>query len=142
MNFILFSLYCLKYLDFINFSFLLQFVDGWEINGKFFPSAEDHLLPEERKVQEFCGKIKSRRVYVSSQNAAVIQYRTPKAGSSFKITVRHVVNPRRKLLPHHSIDQSPHTGLCITRLFCSRNHSRFASEKYFFILPVTCFISY
>ncbi|XP_076045443.1 corticotropin-releasing factor-binding protein [Oratosquilla oratoria] len=70
---------------------LVSFVDGWELNGAVFPSEED--FPLEGRFHEFCGKLK-KKVFISSQNAAVIQYRVPKRGDGFKITVKFVKNPK------------------------------------------------
>lgn len=78
----------------------IQVFDGWEMNGKYFPSTHDHPLSLEQRNNEFCNDRKHypsyRTVYRSNQNAALIQYRIPVKGS-FTITVRHLRNPERKL---------------------------------------------
>lgn len=70
--------------------------DGWEMNGKYFPSIHDHPLSLEQRNNEFCNDRKHypsyRNVYRSNQNAALIQYRIPVKGS-FTIAVRHLRNP-------------------------------------------------
>ena len=33
----------------------LQFFDGWEMNGKVFPSEDDHALPTAARAREMCG---------------------------------------------------------------------------------------
>ncbi|XP_017770809.1 PREDICTED: corticotropin-releasing factor-binding protein isoform X2 [Nicrophorus vespilloides] len=72
---------------------LVSFVDGWELNGQFFPSPEDHPRPMESRYREFCNERKVKQVFVSSQNVALIQYRMPARGSSFSFTVRFIKNP-------------------------------------------------
>ncbi|XP_034948444.1 corticotropin-releasing factor-binding protein [Chelonus insularis] len=71
---------------------LVSFVDGWELNGEFFPSPEDHSLPLEERVTEFCGKYVSH-TFISSQNGAVIQYRIPFKGKGFTVIARYRRNP-------------------------------------------------
>jgi hypothetical protein len=48
-------------------------VDGWELNGEFFPSSEDHPLPMKQRVASECGSDPLKTRYVSSQNAALVQ---------------------------------------------------------------------
>ncbi|KAH8271345.1 hypothetical protein KR018_007349 [Drosophila ironensis] len=87
---------------------LMAFVDGWELNGEYFPGIKDHHRPLEERVYEFCNNyrqwwvavrnMKSANLYVhplthlrprlankkffrSSQNAALLQYRIPARGS-------------------------------------------------------------
>ena len=67
--------------------------DGWELNGNVFPGEEDHLLSMEQRSHAVCsGKTVSRR-FTSSQNAALISYKIPRAGQGFKIRVRYHPNP-------------------------------------------------
>lgn len=78
---------------------LLQVVDGWELNGQFFPSADDHQLPVHNRYEAFCNSQKTpkkRVVYASSQNVAMLQFRMPKAGNWFQVSVRFVRNSQRK----------------------------------------------
>ncbi|XP_052900813.1 corticotropin-releasing factor-binding protein [Anopheles moucheti] len=85
---------------------LMAFVDGWELNGQYFPGERDHDKPLELRVQEFCaeqtggpwpvkgGSVASRAwVFRSSQNAALVQYRIPERGS-FVLTARFHYNPK------------------------------------------------
>lgn len=72
---------------------LISFVDGWELNGQFFPSVEDHPKPLAERFSEFCGSRKPKTIFVSSQNAALIQYRVPKRGRGFSFSVRYMKNP-------------------------------------------------
>ncbi|XP_075148868.1 corticotropin-releasing factor-binding protein [Haematobia irritans] len=66
---------------------LMAFVDGWELNGEYFPSAKDHHRPLEDRVQEFCNNYKqwprlsNKKFFRSNQNAALLQYRIPVKGS-------------------------------------------------------------
>ncbi|XP_026674665.1 corticotropin-releasing factor-binding protein [Ceratina calcarata] len=78
---------------------LISVIDGWELNGEVFPSEMDHRLPMKQRNVEFCGKnIATKRTFTSSQNAAVIQYRIPKASKGFTVTARFVKNFRRELI--------------------------------------------
>ncbi|XP_077288585.1 corticotropin-releasing factor-binding protein [Arctopsyche grandis] len=72
---------------------LIAWIDGWELNGQFFPSPRDHPLPEDDRFAEMCGNQRVKRVFVSNQNAALLQYRVPMKGKGFSIIVRHVKNP-------------------------------------------------
>ncbi|XP_023709298.1 corticotropin-releasing factor-binding protein isoform X2 [Cryptotermes secundus] len=71
---------------------LVSFVDGWELNGQFFPSPEDHPKPLNLRYREFCGQRRVKQVLESSQNAALIQYRMPHRGKGFSFTVRFLKN--------------------------------------------------
>ncbi|XP_043471551.1 corticotropin-releasing factor-binding protein [Leptopilina heterotoma] len=71
---------------------LASFVDGWELNGEFFPSPGDHQLPLEQRLSEFCGP-RVNKIFTSSQNAALIQYRIPIKGKGFTVFVKHRLNP-------------------------------------------------
>ncbi|XP_065170123.1 corticotropin-releasing factor-binding protein [Atheta coriaria] len=71
---------------------LVSFVDGWELNGQFFPSPEDHPKPMSQRFSEFCGERKIKQSFVSAQNVALVQYRMPSQTSSFSLTVRFVKN--------------------------------------------------
>lgn len=71
---------------------LVSFVDGWELNGQYFPGISDHPKPLENRFTEFCGTRKPKQVFKSSQNAALIQYKVPKKANGFSITVRFPKN--------------------------------------------------
>ncbi|CAG7819250.1 unnamed protein product [Allacma fusca] len=75
---------------------LISIVDGWELNGEVFPSVEDHEKSFASRFHEMCGleMTGSEQTFVSSQNAALIQYRIPVSGQGFSIRVQHVHNPR------------------------------------------------
>jgi hypothetical protein len=77
-------------------SCVLQFVDGWELNGQFFPSAEDHPKPLSQRYREFCGQRRVKQVLQSSQNAALVQYRVPHRGNGFSFTARFPRNTSRE----------------------------------------------
>lgn len=68
-------------------------MDGWELGGELFPGEVD--APLEGRVHEFCGRLK-KKVFRSSGNAALIQYRIPSRGDGFRITVRYTKNPARE----------------------------------------------
>nr|CAH0110674.1 unnamed protein product [Daphnia galeata] len=73
---------------------LISVVDGWELNGEFFPSPEDHHLPLEQRIKSECGSHQTSSRYLSSQNAALIQYRVPRLGQGFSLRVNYVKNPQ------------------------------------------------
>ncbi|XP_054725489.1 corticotropin-releasing factor-binding protein isoform X1 [Anastrepha obliqua] len=66
---------------------LMAFVDGWELNGEYFPGIKDHHRELEERVVEFCNNYKqlprvaNKKFFRSSQNAALLQYRIPFRGS-------------------------------------------------------------
>uniref|UniRef100_A0A182QX55 Corticotropin-releasing factor-binding protein n=1 Tax=Anopheles farauti TaxID=69004 RepID=A0A182QX55_9DIPT len=87
---------------------LMAFVDGWELNGQYFPGEQDHEKPLGLRVQEFCaeqpagqrwlgkprpGEAGGAWVFRSSQNAALVQYRIPERGS-FVLSARFHHNPK------------------------------------------------
>ncbi|XP_058443152.1 corticotropin-releasing factor-binding protein [Malaya genurostris] len=77
---------------------LMSFVDGWELNGMYFPTEHDHAKTLDQRVEEFCNDPKLwpfkpvRKAFRSSQNAALMQYRIPISGS-FVVSVRYIHNP-------------------------------------------------
>ncbi|XP_011331751.1 corticotropin-releasing factor-binding protein [Ooceraea biroi] len=74
---------------------LLAVIDGWELNGEVFPSEGDHPLLMKERVNEFCGKNRwFRKTFVSSQNAAILQYRVPLRGKGFVVSVKYPKHPR------------------------------------------------
>ncbi|XP_067632938.1 corticotropin-releasing factor-binding protein [Eurosta solidaginis] len=66
---------------------LMAFVDGWELNGEYFPGITDHHHSLEERVIEFCNNYKrwprvaNKKFFRSNQNAALLQYRIPYRGS-------------------------------------------------------------
>lgn len=77
----------------------MQVVDGWELNGELFPNEGDHPLPIKERVAEFCGKsrwYRGKKIFTSSQNAALLQYRVPLRGRGFVVSARYPKNPRRE----------------------------------------------
>eukprot|EP00095_Tigriopus_kingsejongensis_P011020 maker-scaffold109_size355148-snap-gene-0.14 protein:Tk11020 transcript:maker-scaffold109_size355148-snap-gene-0.14-mRNA-1 annotation:"corticotropin-releasing hormone binding protein" len=73
---------------------LLVFLDGWELNGSVFPDMNDHGLPMEKRFAEMCNEnMAPRPRYISSQNAALVQYLVPAKGKGFSMKVRFVKNP-------------------------------------------------
>ncbi|XP_043218311.1 corticotropin-releasing factor-binding protein-like [Amphibalanus amphitrite] len=69
-------------------------VDGWEMMGELWPSPSDHGRPVEERTIELCGTAPPPRPFVSEQNAVLLQYRLPAAGSALSVRVRHLPNPR------------------------------------------------
>lgn len=56
----------------IHFSHL-QFVDGWELNGEYFPGIKDHHRELEERVIEFCNNYKQWYVFGWSCHKALWQ---------------------------------------------------------------------
>lgn len=77
--------------------FIFQVVDGWELQGDFFPGIQDHPKSLNERFHEFCGSHKPNKYYFSSQNVAMIQYRIPIKGEGFQVTVTFIENLTRKL---------------------------------------------
>ncbi|OWF55503.1 corticotropin-releasing factor-binding protein-like [Mizuhopecten yessoensis] len=73
---------------------LAALVDGWEMNGQFFPPPADHHLTLNQRYMTFCGQSKPRRVLVSSQNVLLIQNRIPVQGQGFTVKVKFIDNPQ------------------------------------------------
>ncbi|KAL8571650.1 hypothetical protein ACOMHN_046334 [Nucella lapillus] len=81
---------------------LMAVVDGWEMNGDIFPSPEDMEGGMEAQYQTYCGATTPPRRFVSSQNVALVQFRTPRAGQGFRVKVRFLRNPQpcNVMAPH------------------------------------------
>lgn len=70
---------------------LVAVVDGWELQGELFPSPEEIEGGFEAQYQTFCGQPRAR-VFVASQNVALVQFRVPRAGQGFRVRVRFLPN--------------------------------------------------
>lgn len=75
---------------------LVSLIDGWELNGQFFPSETDHELPREKRYMEFCGAVAPVKRYVTAQNVGLIEFRIPNSGQGFRVRVKFHDNPTRK----------------------------------------------
>ena len=75
---------------------LVSVIDGWELNGQFFPGSKDHLIPKSQRYNEFCGSTKPRKPFKASQNVGLIEFRIPIKGEGFKVKVKFHSNPKRK----------------------------------------------
>ena len=73
-----------------------QVFDGWELNGNVFPGADDHPLGVDDRSNLLCSGSASKKVFVSSQNAALVSFKIPKAGQGFRISVKYITNEDRK----------------------------------------------
>ncbi|XP_054716565.1 corticotropin-releasing factor-binding protein-like [Uloborus diversus] len=82
---------------------LLSVIDGWELNGQFFPSPIDHPKPEEERYREFCGRNKPRKSFHASQNVGLVEFRIPTKGQGFTVHVRF----RDNLKPCNVVLQEP-----------------------------------
>lgn len=86
-------------LEFVDFDIpcetsLIALVDGWEMNGEFFPSPEDHHRSLEERYHQYCGLNKPSKVYMASQNVALIQHLITVAGQGFKVKVKFANTPQ------------------------------------------------
>ena len=75
---------------------VVSLIDGWELNGQFFPSELDHALPREKRYMEFCGSSPPSTKYVTNQNVGLIEFRIPTPGQGFRVLVKFHENPMRK----------------------------------------------
>lgn len=80
------------------FCVCFQFVDGWELNGSYFPNDQDYTKPIKERTREFCGKRKIKVILESSQNAALVRYQIPKSGRGFSFYFTTRKNPTRKFI--------------------------------------------
>lgn len=71
---------------------LVVVFDGWELNGNVFPGDNDHPLGVEDRSTLLCSGTASKKVYVSSQNAALVSFKIPKEGQGFRISVKYIHN--------------------------------------------------
>jgi hypothetical protein len=73
----------------------VQLVDGWELQGQLFPSPEEQPGGVADMYYPFCGEQAPPRIVISSQNVALILFRTPVPSQGFRVKVRFVFNPQR-----------------------------------------------
>lgn len=71
---------------------LVVVFDGWELNGNVFPGDNDHPLGVEDRSTLLCSGTASKKVYVSSQNAALVSFKIPTEGQGFRISVKYIHN--------------------------------------------------
>lgn len=113
----IFLFYLFKFLPL--FLFKLQFFDGWELDGKYFPNEIDHEKSLSQRSHEFCTNNAEwpfrqlRKRFRSSQNAALLQYRIPVRGS-FVATVKFIENPERKFKTNVTVPNSLHWQILIS----------------------------
>ena len=82
-----------------NDNMLLQVVDGWESENQYFPGEWDHTASSEHRYLTYCKPfLLPSSIYVSSQNAALLQFRTPIAGQGFNASVKFIPNRQRKYI--------------------------------------------
>lgn len=73
---------------------LLAIFDGWELEGQLFPSVYDHELDLAQRYKMYCGAQQPAKMFVSSQNVALIQFKIPNPGEGFKVIVNFKKNPQ------------------------------------------------
>ena len=83
-------------MEWLSFSLYLQFVDGWEAQGQFFPSEFDSPMTMDQRYLTYCGDHKPKRVIMASQNVALLQFRVPHKGHGFRFSLKFVPSERRK----------------------------------------------
>ncbi|XP_043275544.1 corticotropin-releasing factor-binding protein [Venturia canescens] len=103
---------------------LIGVVDGWELNGQYFPSGSDHHLSLDKRSSEFCGR-KNLKTYTSSQNVALVQYRIPTVGKGFVVSIKF----RKNLQPCNVVASS------LTEPFTLRNFGRRVNCTFVAIYP-------
>ncbi|XP_060558615.1 corticotropin-releasing factor-binding protein-like [Ruditapes philippinarum] len=69
-------------------------LDGWELQGDLFPSENDHTLSLAERYHMYCGETRPKKIFISSQNVALIQFRLPNPGEGFKVFVNFKNNPQ------------------------------------------------
>jgi hypothetical protein len=74
---------------------LISVINGWELNGQFFPGVKDHLTPKSGRYSEFCER-RPLTTYTMDQNVGLIEFRIPIRGHGFKIRVSFIPNPKRE----------------------------------------------
>ena len=77
---------------------VVSLIDGWELNGQFFPSEADHLLPRDKRYMEFCDTSPPTSRYKTGQNVGLLEFRIPVPGQGFTVQVKFLPNPKRKHL--------------------------------------------
>lgn len=75
---------------------LLSVVDGWELNGQFFPGLDSNH-ERKKRYQEYCGSVQPVGTMKTSQNVGLVEFRIPQKGEGFRVRVSFVDNPRREL---------------------------------------------
>lgn len=73
---------------------ILTVLDGWENNGEYFPSQEDHPKPMDQRFAEFCGPFKPWKPFTTSQNVGIVMFRVPTRGNYFSVLVSFRRNPK------------------------------------------------
>ncbi|XP_060558622.1 corticotropin-releasing factor-binding protein-like [Ruditapes philippinarum] len=73
---------------------VLATLDGWELQGDLFPSENDHTLSLAERYHMYCGETRPKKIFISSQNVALIQFRLPNPGEGFKVFVNFKKNPQ------------------------------------------------
>ena len=86
---------------------LLSVIDGWELNGQFFPSEKDHMLTREERYTEFCGDKVPYTKFVTEQNVGLIEFRIPRKNEGFRVKVIFHDNSTRELPFHPHYDCLP-----------------------------------
>ncbi|XP_023337529.1 corticotropin-releasing factor-binding protein [Eurytemora carolleeae] len=72
---------------------IVVLVDGWELNGHVVPSDQDHSLPISERFVEVCQNSNQPVQIVSSQNAAMVQFKISSPESKFTVSVEYIDNP-------------------------------------------------
>lgn len=106
---------------------LLSAIDGWELNGQFFPSPDDHPLSVDKRYIEYCGKAKPRKSFRTSQNVGLLEFRVPTKGQGFTVTVKFHSNPK----PCNAVLQEPQGTYTL------RNYNRKSNCSISVIFPLS-----
>ncbi|XP_076356706.1 corticotropin-releasing factor-binding protein-like [Tachypleus tridentatus] len=82
---------------------LVAVIDGWELNGQFFPGEQDHPKAMKYRFTEYCGIQKILKPFRTSQNVGLIQFHVPRRGEGYTVSVRF--RPNKK--PCNAVMQWP-----------------------------------
>ncbi|KAI1289745.1 Corticotropin-releasing factor-binding protein [Halotydeus destructor] len=82
---------------------IVSVIDGWELNGQFFPGTKDHPVAKEQRYREFNCESRPRQVFKMSQNVGLVEFRIPNVAEGFRVHVRFVDNAQ----PCNAVLQRP-----------------------------------
>ncbi|GIY00112.1 corticotropin-releasing factor-binding protein [Caerostris extrusa] len=107
---------------------LISVIDGWELNGQFFPSPHDHPHSPQREDSRSSAERPSlEKAFRTSQNVGLIEFRIPTKGQGFSVAVRFHPNPK----PCNAVLQEPQGTYTL------RNYNRKSNCSISVIFPLS-----
>ncbi|XP_042344589.1 corticotropin-releasing factor-binding protein-like [Plectropomus leopardus] len=97
----------------------IKMFDGWVLKGEKFPSRQDHQLPLHQRYTDYCSSTTPGASSRSSQNVAMVFFRTHSPDSGFTLTVKKLHNP----FPCNIMSQSPEGSFTMVMPHQRRNCS-------------------